>query len=924
MKKALRITAITLALLLVALIALPFVFSSKIEAAVKSAVNENVNAKVSWTDYSLSMFSSFPNATITLDSLEIIGKAEFENEHLADIPKAKVSLDIMSLFSDSAKVNSFTLVDPYINIHVKESGVANYDIALPSEAEEEETETTGTFRMAVDHWEIEHGTLSYLDESVGMMVYLENFDHEGDGDFTSSNFTMNTKTVAEELDFIFDDIAYINKAEADIDVDLLMDLDKMRFDIAGNEIFLNDLKLVAEGFVEMPTEDIDIDISYTAPETNIKQLVSMIPAEFTGDLRNVEAKGALKLDGYVKGTFNENSMPSIGLDINVADGFLQYPDLPESIADIILDAHLLIPEGNNFDDLTVDVNELKLNIAGNPIDAVFHFANPFTRQFLDASLKTNLDFESLSKAFPIDKTSLNGKLNADVLFKGSILDVMENNFSNFIARGLVDIENMKVDASDTYKMDIEKAHFDLTPSNIKMTSFIGNIGESDFNATGEIMNFLPYAFDGEMLKGTFDFSSQNLDMSDFMTTEDESAAAEEAEYYVDVPENLDFKLNANIAKLTYDGTELDNLKGSINVLDGMAEMKDVTLNFLGGAIKLDGSYTTKNTDSPLLSMDYVMSNLDIAKTNENFELVSLLAPIAEFCDGKFGSVMNMQAELGKDMFPIYESISAKGGVNTNSVQVEEFKPLKEVANQLKWGDFASQSLKNLSMNFSVEDGTVSVKEFDVMLDGVKATVSGSTNFSQEIDYNIQMDVPFNKLPKQGGDLANDVIGRLNALGTNFSSDQIVPLTIKVTGTMTNPKLDLSNLGSGMVTDIKEEVKEQVTQLVEDKVDEVKEEATENLKEKADELMSQANALAEKTRADGIALADKGKEEAYKAAQKLEDAAKKPWEKVGAKLAADKARKRADEAHVKAVTRTNEKADKIIADAQNKADELVGK
>jgi len=924
MKKVIKIVAITFVFILIAIVALPFVFSDKIEAAVKSVVNKNVNAEITWTDYSLAIFSDFPNATVTLDSIEILGKGEFEKEHLADVPRAEVSLDIMSLFSKNAKVNAFKLVDPYINIHVKENGAANYDIAIPSESSDEETESTSAFKMAVDQYEIENGTFSYLDESVGMMIYLENFDHVGEGDFTSSQFTLETKTESEELDFIFDDIAYINQAVADIDADIKIDLENMRFDIAGNEILLNDLKLVAEGFVEMPSDDIDIDITYTAPETNIKQLVSMIPAEFTGDLQNVNAKGALKLDGFVRGVYNDNSMPAIGLDINVADGFLQYPDLPESIADILLDAHFLIPEGNNMDDMTIDVNELKMNIAGNPIDAMFHFTKPFTKQFLDASLKTNLDFEKLSRAFPIDNTNLNGLLNADVIFKGNIIDVMEKNYSSFIARGLMDVQNMKVDASDTYKMDIEKAHFDISPSKIDMTSFLGKIGESDFDATGQIMNFLPYAFDGEMLKGDFSFSSQNMNMADFMTSEEtENDSVEEADYFIDVPENLDFKLNADIKKLTYDGTVLDNLNGAINVLDGVASMNDVNLNFLGGNINLDGSYTTKDTDSPVLDMNYLMNNLDIAKTSESFDLISLLAPVAKYCEGKFGSNMSLTADLGRDMFPIYESLTASGKVNTNTVQLENFKPLAEIANKLNWSGFDSQSLQNVNMRFSVEDGAVNVKPFDVNLDGMKANVSGSTNFKQEIDYVVKMDVPFNRLPQQGGDLVNEILGRVNEIGTDFSSNQIIPLTIKVTGTMTKPRLNLSDLGSGMVTDITEEVKEQVTQLVVDKVTEVKEEVTEDLQAQADEVMTQANALAEKTRKDGIELADKGKEEAYKAAQRLEDEAKKPWEKVAAKIAADRARKKADETHAKAVAKTNEKADKIILDAQEKANNILG-
>lgn len=927
MKKLLKITGIVIVLLLIALVALPIVFKGKIEEAVKSAVNDNVNATVNWSDYGLSLFSSFPDMTVSLDSLSVIGKDDFEGEVLADIPQLKLSLDVMSLFGDSAKINSFKLVNPYISVVVTEEGKANYDIAIPSDEVEPELESSsGAFSLALNSYEIENGTLSYLDNTMDMMLYLEGFNHKGAGDFTSSLIGLKTETTAEELDFVFDNITYINKVKTKIDLGLLMDMEKMRFDIEGNEIFLNDLKLVAEGFVEMPSDDILMDIKYNAPSTDIKQLISMVPSEFTGDLNGLNAKGILALDGFVKGTYNESQLPAIGLDIKIADGFIQYPDLPESINDIELDAGFSLPEGDNLDELVLNINTLNLNIAGNPFNARMLFSHPFTTQYLDAALKANLDFEKLSRAFPIEDTKLNGILNADVVLIGSVQDVVNKNLDNFTANGLIDVKNMQVDASDTYKMNIAEARFEVNPASIRMPKFTGKIGGSDISANGQIDNFLAYAFDDEMLKGTFNLESEVLDMNDFMTTDESSEEVSEGEleYYVDVPENLDFDLNASIKKLVYDDTELTDVEGLIGVQDGTALMKDVHLNFLGGSIKLDGSYSTKDRERPLLDVYYDLKNLDIKSTNDSFDMIAELAPIAKYCTGKFGSKMSYSSELGKDMFPIYETISAKGDVNTNKIELENFKPLNELASKLKIDKLSKQDIENVNVSFSVNDGKIIVDPYEVKLDGMKTEVSGSMSFDQEIDYLVKMDVPFSKLPQQGTEFATDLMSKINQLGTNFSSDQIVPVTVRITGTMTNPKLDLSNIGSGMVTDVKEEIKEQVEQLVQDKVDEVKVEASAKAKEEADKLIADAKKQADKIRAEGISLADKGKEEAYKGAQRIEDEAKKPWEKVAAKLAADKARKKADEAHVKAVKKANDQADKIINDAQEKANGLLAK
>lgn len=925
MKKIIKISVIVFALLLVTIVALPFVFQGKIEEAVKTTVNENVNANVAWTDYGLSLLKSFPDMTISLDSLTIIGKGEFEGVALVSIPRLDVSLDIMSLFGDSAQINSFSLKNPYINVIVTEEGLANYDIAIPSEDVAQETSSEASaFRLALDSYEIENGTISYLDTPGNMMVYLENLNHSGTGDFSSSVINLKTKTTADEFDFIFDDIAYVNKATTDINLNLLMDLDKMRFDIEGNEIFLNELKLVANGFVEMPSSDIVMDIKYKAPDTNITQLISLIPAEYRGDLAGVNAKGALALDGFVTGTMTETELPAIGLDIQIKEGFLQYPDLPESINDIVLSALFSLPQGNNLDEMKVDISQLKMNIAGNPIDARLLFTNPFTSQYIDAALKTNLDFDKLSEAFPIDDTKLNGKLNADVVLKGSVLDLTNQNFDDFYANGLIDVIGMNLDASDTYKMNIENAHFDITPASIKMGAFKGKIGESDFDATGKIDNFLAYAFNDEKLKGTFDFRSNTMNMADFMTSEEstEDASGDAVEAYVAIPENLDFDLTADIKKLIYDGTEMTNITGLIGVDDGTAALQNVKVNYLEGSIILDGKYTTKDREKPLLDIAYNLKNLDIAKTSKSFDMISQLAPIAKYCTGKFGSELSFTTELGKDMFPLLETLSAKGNVSTDAVEIEKFQPLNEIAAKLKLGELAKQTIDNVKMSFLVDDGKVTVNPYEIKLDGMKTTISGWTSFSSEMDYVVDIDVPFSKLPQSGTDFANDLLGKVNLLGSNFSTNEIIPVKIRVTGTMLNPKIDLSKVGSGLVQSAKEEIKEEVKELVQEKVEEVKEDAKAKAKEEADKLMVTATAQAEKVRAEGIQLADKGKEEAYKAAQRIQDAAKKPWEKVAAKLAADKAKKKADEVHVKALAAVKIKADKIISDAQKRADGLL--
>ena len=57
MKKLFKIIGIVLAILLVALIAAPFIFEAQLKDLVKSTINKNVNADVEFSDLNLSQYS---------------------------------------------------------------------------------------------------------------------------------------------------------------------------------------------------------------------------------------------------------------------------------------------------------------------------------------------------------------------------------------------------------------------------------------------------------------------------------------------------------------------------------------------------------------------------------------------------------------------------------------------------------------------------------------------------------------------------------------------------------------------------------------------------------------------------------------------------------------------------------------------------
>ena len=72
-KKILKITGIVLVLLIAFLFAVPYLFEDTIKAKIADAINEKVDAKVSFADADLSLFRDFPQASVAmLQNLDVI------------------------------------------------------------------------------------------------------------------------------------------------------------------------------------------------------------------------------------------------------------------------------------------------------------------------------------------------------------------------------------------------------------------------------------------------------------------------------------------------------------------------------------------------------------------------------------------------------------------------------------------------------------------------------------------------------------------------------------------------------------------------------------------------------------------------------------------------------------------------------------
>ena len=132
-KRILKWTGISLLLVILLLIAAPFIFKDKIVALVKEQANANLNAKVNFGDFDLSLISTFPDFRFKISEVSVVGVNEFEGDTLAYIGTLSTDINLKSVLSgDQYQINSIVIDKPRILGKVLKNGKANWDIAKAS------------------------------------------------------------------------------------------------------------------------------------------------------------------------------------------------------------------------------------------------------------------------------------------------------------------------------------------------------------------------------------------------------------------------------------------------------------------------------------------------------------------------------------------------------------------------------------------------------------------------------------------------------------------------------------------------------------------------------------------------------------------------------------------------------------------------
>ena len=842
MKKFFKIIGIIFVVLILLLVSIPFLFKNTIKEKIMEKVNESVDAQISFTDFSLSLFKNFPDATVEVGGLKVINNAPFEGDTLAYVGNfsAKVNLKDILFKKDNEpyKLLGFSIADAVVNIRMNEAGKGNFDIAKStSETPEEEPSNVS---LDLNEYSIENLRFTFKDDSSKMSVIVDSLYHKGKGNFANQVLDLET-TTSLKLSFASDGTAFLRNNVVTLDAILGIDLNQQKYTLKDNTLKLNNLELNFDGFVQLLDDGQLYDLSFKTPETTFKNCLDLVPAAYTKSIEGVQTTGEFTINGKVAGKYTPTTIPKLDIRMLSQDASFKYPSLPKSVKNINIDIKI----GNDtekLEDIYVNINRFAFTIDQDAFSAKALLRNLTGNMLVDADLKGTINLANIQKAYPVDlDLDLKGILKADVSTSLDMESVEKQAYERIRNSGHASLEQFVYSGAGFLQpFHINKAGLSFNNAKIELTELDAKTGKTDFQSKGDLQNFYGFALRNEVLKGYFSLASNHIEVADFMQTDtpaetpkqEEQKPAESkpattgntASTSIKIPAFLDCTLDAKAKTVVYDKLSLNNVSGKLIIKDEKVSLQNLQTDIFGGKTAITGDVSTKGETSTF-AVDLDMSKLNIVESFTQIEMLKHIMPIAKAVEGFFSSKISVTGKLTPELTPDMNSLSGSLSASILDGHVKSSSPLvSALDSQFTQLNLSKMNLKDLKANVTFENGRVIVKPFTIKWNNSTINVAGTHGFDQTMDYKLTFNVPAKML----GSDASALLAKLTATEQQKLGD--IPVNVNMGGNFAKPQVstDMKQVVANLGLQI---AKAQANQLTDKVMDKVTNEVTNKITEK---------------------------------------------------------------------------------------------
>lgn len=400
MKLFLKILAALVVLFIVLLIGLNLYFTDdRLKNMILPEVNEAIGREVQVETMSVTFFRTFPRFGVSIGKFVL--PSDDEQPNVASLEELLVSVKLFPLIGGEIAFGELSMIRPDVNYIIYEDGTTNIDFLLElaeKDAEAEPEEEPG-YAVAMPYFTLRNASLLYDDRTEKISVQFQGLDADLSLRFTDL-IESTVNATLEGLTLAIKGENYIENLSLSLQQESLLDMDREILTLSEGMLSIRGLAVNVAGEIKnWSAEAPELDLQFTSSSENFGELLRLAPPEYDEYLSGLGSSGSLIFDGSVSGELAEGRLPQFNILVEVNNGYLKNPDLPEAIRDI----RFKMDVSNTF----LEVAEFHARAGDNSLNGSGSIERPFEEDGL-FSLEANgdVDLSTVGSFYPLDELGI--------------------------------------------------------------------------------------------------------------------------------------------------------------------------------------------------------------------------------------------------------------------------------------------------------------------------------------------------------------------------------------------------------------------------------------------------------------------------------------------------------------------------------------
>lgn len=454
---------------------------AKLTPVVLEQANKYLNAEVNCDAVDITVFSTFPRVGLRLKGGDMQSKAlhdSVQGSPQDSLLRFKTCLVTFNPFaflkSDKIKIHEILIDEATIYAYKNKEGVANWDIVEKSDTVTIPADTlkmdSTTFKGSIDIDKIEilKANMTFDDRSTELFADLRDFNLRLSGSLTDVKNQIDLHLDTRNILLWQQGKLLVNKLGFGLDTRLFIDAKERLYKLEDTHLDVNGMKFLVNGSLRKDTlnNEMDVDMHFGLEVPTLKTVLDLIPQSLVNEAVDVKAKGAVMVNGTLKGIYGASKLPVLDATFLIENASAQYKGMPYGIdqLDLNMQTHLNFEKKNQS---YIKLNQFRFEGASSTINCNASVVNPLDDPRLVLDVDAKVDFTQLAKTFPLKegveiKGQIESKLKGDVLLS----DVKRENWGRIGLSGSLNLSDVAlISPLDSFEFKIKTAGFAFGANN---------------------------------------------------------------------------------------------------------------------------------------------------------------------------------------------------------------------------------------------------------------------------------------------------------------------------------------------------------------------------------------------------------------------------------------------------------------------------